>query len=159
MPYYLFVALIFTSAFLSKNPAQEEILVTGLRLSQATIAAFKKMPEQPAFFIDAKDILRPAKNYQIIYVKAEKALVVIPKTTTYTAFKQLDGYEEIELPGGILIGCMCSGAVDDCRFDNSKIEYRFECKGVCSCYIGVVFNFNPPPLEYQTSAGGRWFGF
>jgi hypothetical protein len=158
-PCLLFIALLLTSGFVGKNPELEEIVVAGLRFDKASIAAFKSMPEQPAFFIDAKDILRPTQNYQIIYVKAEKALVAIPKTTSYSTFKQLDGYEEIELPGGILIGCMCSNGFDDCQFDNSKIEYKFECKGSCRCYIGVVFNWNSLPLEYQISSGGRWYNF
>lgn len=154
----IFMSFLLFSSFSNKKPVPEEIIITGLRFDKERTDAFKKVPKQPAFTIDNKGILRPTAAYQIIYVKSDKALVLLPKTTTYSSFKQLDGYEEIELPGGALIGCMCSGAFDDCYFDNSKKDNEFECTGSCRCYIGVLFDYSNPPFEYETP-GGRWFNF
>ncbi|MBK8566854.1 MAG: hypothetical protein IPN76_26870 [Saprospiraceae bacterium] len=148
-------SLLVLTSFSTQKTGIEEIQVKGLRFDKELTDALKKTPEQPAFFFDNKAILRPTASYQIIYEKVEKALVLIPKATTYSAFKQLDGYEEIQLPGGILVGCMCDGT-DDCHFDNSKIERKFVCTGTCRCYIGV--SFNNPPLEYETM-GGQWIVF
>lgn len=150
-------SLLVLTSFSTQKTGIEEIQVKGLRFDKELTDALKKTPEQAAFFFDNKGILRPTESYQIIYEKVEKALVLIPKATTYSAFKQLDGYEEIELPGGILVGCMCNG-FDDCYFDNSKNENKFVCTGTCRCYIGVAFNLGNPPLEYET-LGGRWNGF
>lgn len=151
-------ALLLLNSFSTEKPGAQEIQITGLRFGKELTDALKKTPEQPAFIIDNKGVLRPTAAYQIILVKSDKALVLIPKTTSYSTFKQLDGYEEIELPGGILIGCMCSGAVDDCYFDNSEKENKFACTGNCRCYMGIVFNWKNPPLEYETP-GGNWYGF
>lgn len=155
----LALTFMLSSSFSSINPGTDEIIVTGLRFDKARIATFKKLPEHGAFTLEKNEVLRPTKDYQIVYAKSDKALVLIPKTTTYSTFKQLNGYEEIELPGGILIGCMCSGANDDCHFDNSKIEYKFECKGSCRCYMGIVFDWTSPPLQFETSIGGGWLNF
>jgi len=154
----IFMLFLLFSSFFNEKHGAEEIVITGLRFDKERTDAFKKTPKQPAFTIDNKGILRPTAAYQIIYAKSDKALVILPKTTSYSSFKQLDGYEEIELPGGALIGCMCDGAVDNCRFDNSKKDNQFLCTGSCRCYIGVVFDYGLPPLEYETG-GGRWFNF
>ncbi|MDX1913855.1 MAG: hypothetical protein SFV22_20325 [Saprospiraceae bacterium] len=155
--FLLFAVGLLFSSFSLENPVADEIVVTGLRFNKTRIEALKKTPVQPAFIIDEKNILRPTQAYKILYVKSDKALVLIPSATAYSTFKQLSGYEELELPGGILIGCMCNELNDDCRFDNSKIETRFDCKGNCGCYIGIVFDLNPGPIQYETAPGGPWY--
>ncbi len=156
--FMLCFSFLLFSSFSNEKPGTEEIIITGLRFDKARTDALKKTPKQPAFTIDKKGILRPTKDYQIIYVKSDKTLVILPNTTTYSSYKQLDGYEEIELPSGDLIGCMCDGPFDNCRFDNSKEDNEFVCTGSCRCYIGVLFDYARPPFEYET-AGGRWFNF
>ena len=146
-----------SSGFLAEKAESEEIIVTGLRFDKDIIAELKKLPKQPAFIIDKKGVLRPTKDYQIIYVKADKALVVLPKTTSYSTYAKIDGYEDIEV-GNMTIGCMCDGGYDNCHFDNRSNENEFICTGSCSCYIGILFDYVKPPLEYET-AGGRWFNF
>lgn len=155
--FVLCLSCLLCSSFSTEKPGAAEIIVTGLRFDNARTEALKKIPKQPAFVFDNNNVLRPTKDYQIIYVKSDKALVILPKTTTYSSYKQLDGYEEIELPGGILIGCMCDGPVDNCHFDNSNKEHEFVCTGNCRCYIGIAFDLESSPLQYET--GGRWFNF
>lgn len=154
---FCFSFLLFSS-FSNERPGTEEIIITGLRFDKDRTDVLSKTPKQPAFTIDKKGVLRPTTDYQIIYVKSDKALVILPRITSYSSYKQLDGYDEIELPGKVLVGCMCDGPIDNCRFDNSKKDYEFVCTGTCRCYIGVVFGLENPPFQYET-AGGRWFNF
>jgi hypothetical protein len=154
---FLCFSFLFFSSVSNEKPGTEEVIITGLRFDKDRTDVFSKTPKQPAFTIDKKGVLRPTKDYQIIYVKSDKVLVLLPKTTSYSSYKQLGGYDEIELPGGDLVACMCD-ARDNCRFDNSKKEFEFVCTGSCGCYIGVLFNYSNPPFQYETP-GGRWFNF
>jgi len=151
-----FVFMLFSN-FDTEKPLDAEIIVTGLRYDQERTHFFKNIPKQPAFTIDSEGVLRPTQDYQIIYVKADKALVVLPTSISYTTYKKLDGYEEITLEDGTLIGCMCNDGRDNCKFDNSRVQHEFVCKGSCRCYIGIALNFGKPPLQYET--GGQWLNF
>jgi len=156
--FMLCFSFLLFSSFSNEKQNNEEIILTGLRFDKDRTEVLRKTPKQPAFTIDKKGVLRPTNAYRMIYIKAEKALVILPKTTSYTNYKQLDGYEEIALPGGVLIGCMCDGGADNCHFDNSKKDEEFVCTGSCRCFIGVAFDFARPPFQYET-AGGSWFNF
>lgn len=152
-----FSFLLFSS-FSNQKLNNEEIILTGLRFDKDRTESLKKTPKQAAFILDKNGVLRPTKNYQLIYIKAEKALVILPKTMSYRIYKQIDGIEFIDLPGIGIVGCMCDGDSDNCHFDNSKKEEEFVCTGSCRCYIGILFDMAKPPSEYET-AGGRWFNF
>lgn len=151
-----FVFMLFSN-FVKEKPLNAEIIVTGLRFNQERTDFFKNIPKQPAFTIDAKGVLRPTPDYQIIYVKADKALVVLPTSTTYSTYKTLDGFEEVTLEDGSIVWCNCKDGRDNCRFEGGYKREAFVCKGTCTCFIGVAFNIVNPPLQYET--GGQWFNF
>ena len=155
--FLLSVTFILFSSFSNENASVDKLVtITALRFDKAKTTALKNLPKQPAFTIDKRGILRPAKGYYIFFEKSDGVLAILPEKTTPNSF--IGGYDEITLPDGDIVACFCDAAGDNCRFDNSDKENAFACKGSCKCMIGILFGFKNPPLEYETPGGG-WFNF
>jgi len=149
--------LVFNFTGTDKN--FETIQVTALRFDNKIATEFLEAPKSKAYTINVKGILRPTENYQVLLHKKDKVLVLLSRKEEYTSYLKIDGYDEIDLPGDVTMACYCTGnGYDDCFFRLDDDSGGFECNGNCDCDIGIIFNGNKPPLQYET-AGGRWYNF
>ena len=154
----VFLLLVSYSSFAQGSDQFQEL--TAVRMQKELIQKYLDGPQLDAFTINKEGVLRPTKDYHIIYNKKKGILVLKPKKEKSLVFTQ-GGYDEIELPGGHVAACFCSEGQDDCMFqisDNPQTPFRFVCEGTCGCGVGIIFKKRNPPAEYETP-GGDWFNF
>jgi len=149
---------IFSSSLWCQSRTSDLIKISALKFDKERAAQLSKHQNELPFRLEIDGILRAKKGYQLLYKKASNQLQMLPNSMVKVGMIAPPSTEDvITLPSGDRVFCVCDypGA---CYFDNSGQPYKFVCTGEECCYIGVKFNMNKPPLEYETP-GGRWFGF
>ena len=157
---YIYVLPIFF-LFLMNTPViaqkgNDTKIITAVRLDMATAKVYLDGIQIHSFNIDKKGVLRPTKGYEIVYRSEFKQVIIKPKGRQIP----INGYEEIEVPGGTMY-CLCNGgAADNCEFqvNIADKELLYFCAGSCGCGSFTIYDVSYPVLEYETP-GGRWFGF
>ncbi len=150
--------MLFHVSGQAQKAASPKVL-TAIKVNSSSLKALWKGMEYGAYSLNKKGILRPTEGFKMLYDSEKQVLIIIPEKETYSTFLQIKGYEDIELLDGTIIGCMCNEQNDTCKFSRSREPgVSYKCGGSCRCFIGVIFEMNKPPAEYETP-GGRWFNF
>lgn len=158
MKYYslLFLLAILFTGFASEDEGDDDVIeLQAIRLDESLADRLREKQYLQAFMIDRDQVLRPQKDYRLVFSREIKKIILAPATEKEIVNVASDNFEKVELDNGIEIHCYCMDGNDDCTFDNVSAT-EFECSGSCSCGIGMIIAPGKNILEYQTS-GGDWF--
>lgn len=158
MKYYslLFLLAMLFTGFASEEEANDDVIeVQALKLDGSLADQLRKMQYVEAFTVDRDEVLRPQKDYRLVFYKTVEKFILAPATENNMTNVASDNFEKVELDNGVEIHCYCMDGNDDCTFDNVRAG-EFKCSGSCSCGIGMIISPGKNIPEYQT-AEGDWF--
>lgn len=142
---------------IAQQSSYKELL--AIKLEKNIAMEFQKAPDYGVFTVNKNGIFKAEKGYHIILMKKGKNPLQLKPVKKDIPVLTKGNYEEIELPGGALLICLCVGSSgpDDCYFVPNEDYSAFTCGGTCGCDSGVIFNGDDISQIQHTD--GSWHNY
>lgn len=143
---------------ISNHSAEPTHEITALKLKKSLVDYFEQGHVLQGIEV-TKGVLRPSKDYEIVYDKKTKAYVVKPIAAEHIPDPYSGNFDIRDDEGdGMMSICTCNleGEDDVCFFTSQAVgtDIHIRCNGLCSCY-SFDFVFKPYVLSFET-ADGEW---